>query len=260
MAFRIGLMGPGYKKVYHCPIRRRPVSESIDVEDLIVNYAATDLGNAERVTHRIKMLDSRIRRMVKLGVYRDVELGTAMATRDPVEQAQDRATGINPISALPADHPHTVYECCTERDIEGDDYLPYKITIDKESTQVLSIYRNWDADDPLKLRRKEIADYGYLNALGFYPLGLVHVLGNTVRALTAAFREFLDAGMFGNFPGFLYSADAGKQITNQFRVAPGFGVPIQTGSKPISEVVSAVAVQVAGRGVHAVYPTPRGKR
>lgn len=237
MAFRVGLMGPGFKKVYHCPLRKRPVSESIDVEDLIVNYAATDLRNAERVTHRIKMMGSKLRRMVKAKVYRDVTMGTPLLKQDPVEQAQDRATGINPISALPADHPHTIYECCTERDIEGDDYLPYKITVDLEGRSILAIYRNWEEDDPRKLRRQEIVDYGYLNALGFYALGLVHVLGNTVRALTAAFREFLDAGMFGNFPGFLYAADAGKQLTNQFRVAPGSGVPIQTGGKPIGDIV-----------------------
>lgn len=248
MAFRVGLMGPGFKKVYHCPIRKRPVSESIDVEDLIVNYAATDLGNAERVTHRIKMQHSKLRRMIKLGVYRDVELGTPRLERDPVEQAQDRATGVNPIAALPADHPHVIYECCTERDVEGDDFLPYKITIDKDSRQVLAIYRNWDQDDKLKLRRKEIVDYGYLNALGFYPLGLVHILGNTVRALTAAFRELLDSGMFANFPGFLYSADAGKQLTNQFRVAPGSGAPIQTGGKPISQVISPLPYKDLGAG------------
>lgn len=238
MAFRIGLMGPGFKKVYHCPLRKRPVSESIDVEDLIVNYAATDLRNAERVTHRIKMQHSKLRRMVKAGVYRDVTLGTTRLDQDPVEQAMDRATGVNPISALPSDHPHIIYECCTERDIEGDDFLPYKITLDKEARNVLAIYRNWDVDDERKLRRQEIVDYGYLNALGFYALGLVHVLGNTVRALTAAFREFLDAGMFGNFPGFLYADDAGKQNTNQFRVAPGSGAPIKTGGKPIGEVIS----------------------
>lgn len=238
MAFRIGLMGPGYKKVYHCPLRKRPVSESIDVEDLIVNYAATDLRNAERVTHKIKMQQSKLRRMVKAGVYLDVSVGTPTLNQDPVEQATDRATGINPISALPSDHPYIIYECCTERDIESDDFDPYKITVDKDARQILAIYRNWDADDKLKQRRQEIVDYGYLNALGFYALGLVHVLGNTVRALTAAFREFLDAGMFGNFPGFLYSDDVGKQNTNQFRVAPGSGAPIKTGGKPIAQVIA----------------------
>lgn len=238
MAFWVGLMGGGFKKVYNCPLRKRPVSESIDVNDLIVDHSATDLRNAARVTHRIKIRHHLVRRMIKAKVYRDVELGQPMQKQDAVEQAQSRATGIAFINTLPSDHMHTFYECATERDIEGDDYLPYKITVDLDSREVMSIYRNWDADDSLKQARQEIVKFSYIDALGFYPLGLVHVLGNTVRALTAAFREFLDAGMFGNFPGFLYADEAGKQLTNLFRVAPGTGVPIKTGGKPMSEVVA----------------------
>lgn len=238
MAFWVGLMGGGFKKVYHCPIRKRPVSESIDVNDLIVDHSATDLRNAERVTHRIMMRASKVRRMIKAGVYRDVPLSQPMQVQDPVEAAVSRASGVAFVNTLPTDHLHTIYECSTERDIESDDYLPYKVTVDKDSREVLAIYRNWDKDDELKLKRTEIVKYSYIDALGFYPIGLIHILGNTVRALTAAFREFLDSGMFANFPGFLYSDEAGKQLTNEFRVAPGAGVPIKTGGKPIGEIVS----------------------
>lgn len=238
MAFWVGLMGGGFKKVYQCPLRKRPVSESIDINDLIVDHSATDLRNAARVTHRIKMRNYTVRRMVKAGVYRDAPLGQPMQKQDVVEQAQSRATGIAFVNTLPSDHLHTIYECATERDIEDDEYLPYKITVDADSKEILAIYRNWNEDDKLRLPRQEIVKYSYLDALGFYPLGLVHVLGNTVRALTAAFREFLDAGMFASFPGFLYADEAGKQATNLFRVAPGSGAPIKTGGKPIGEVVS----------------------
>lgn len=238
MAFWVGLMGGGFKKVYHCKLRKRPVSESIDVNDLIVDHSATDLRNAARVTHRILMRHSKVRRMVKAGVYRDVSLGQAMQVQDPVEAAQSRATGIAFVNTLPSDHLHTFYETAVELDLEDDDYLPYKVTVDKDSREIMAIYRNWSKDDKLKLARQEIVKFSYLDALGFYPLGLIHILGNTVRALTAAFREFLDAGMFANFPGFLYSAEAGKQLTNEFRVAPGSGVPIKTGGKPIGEVIA----------------------
>jgi hypothetical protein len=249
MAFWVGLFGPGFKKVYHCPIRRRPSIESIDVNDLIVDHAATDLRNAARVTHRIMLRHTKMRRMMSLGVYRKVELGSPPPkVDDAVEMAQARATGISTVNTLPSDHLHTVYEVATERDVEGDDWWPYKITVDKGSNEILAIYRNWDEDDKLKLARQEIVKYSYLDALGFYPLGLVHVLGNTVRALTAAFREFLDKGMFANFPGFLFAADAGKQLTNQFRVAPGSGVPIQTGGKPIAEVIANLPYQDLGAG------------
>lgn len=242
MAFLLGLMGGGFKKVYNCPLRKRPVSESVDLNDLIVNHAATDLANAERVTHRISMSKSTMRRMKAAGVYRDIELGQPMRATGAVEQATETATGISRSAELPEDQPFTIYECATERDVEGskaDDWRPYKITLDKDSRQVLAIYRNWDKDDELlRMKLQEFVKFSYIDALGFYPLGLVHVLGNTVRALTATFREFLDAGMFSNFPGFLYSDDAGKQTTNTFRVAPGTGQGIKTGGKPIGEVVS----------------------
>jgi hypothetical protein len=248
MAFWVGLMGGGFKKVYHCPLRKRPVSESIDINDLIVDHSATDLRNAARVTHRIKMRHSKVRRMIKANVWRNVELGQPLPRQDPVEQAQSRATGIADSlrSTLPADHMHTIYECATEWDVEGEDYRPYKITVDKDAKEVLSIYRNWTSADKLKLARQEIVKYSYLDALGFYPLGLVHVLGNTIRALTATFREFIDAGMFASFPGFLYSDDVGKQTTNLFRVAPGSGMPIKTGGKPIGEVVAPLPYQQPG--------------
>ncbi len=238
-AFKLGLNGPGFKKVYHCPLRRRPVSESVDAADLIVDYTATDLANAERVTHRIRMHPSKMRRMMRLGVYREVPLNPGMVEQNQVEQAESRAAGITPSTALTGSHPYIVYECCTELDIETEgDYAPYKVVIEKGSQQVLAVYRNWSQGDKLRKRRDEFVDYGYLNAIGFYALGLVHVLGNTVKALTMAYREFLDGAAFSNFPGFLFASDAGEQLTNEFRAAPGSGVPINTGGRPISAIVS----------------------
>jgi hypothetical protein len=247
MSFRVGLFGGGFKKVYDCPLRKRPVSESIEINDLIVDHSATDIQNASlvgRVTHRIKMQNAMLRRMIKAGVYRDVELTEPTEQADALEQAERRAQGLTMFSQLAADHPHTIFECSTGLDPEvvgdgaGDGtYRPYKVTIEETSRTVLSIRRNWAEDDELKMPRREYVKYAYIDGLGFYPIGLFHILGNTVRALTAAFREFLDAGMFANFPGGLISDVGGRQITNEIRVAPGSLAPIQTGGKPISDVV-----------------------
>jgi hypothetical protein len=247
MAFRIGLFGGGFKKVYDCPLRKRPVSESIQINDMIVDHSATDIQNASlmgRVTHRIRMSGPMVRRMVKAGVYRDVDLVEPKDNPDPLEQAERRAQGQTIHSPLTADHPHTVFECSTGLDpadvsdgASDEGYRPYKVTIEETSREILSVRRNWTEGDPLRMPRGEYVKYSYIDGLGFYPIGLIHILGNTVRALTAAFREFLDAGMFANFPGFLYADTGGRQLTNEFRVAPGSGAPVQTGGQPIGQMV-----------------------
>ena len=101
--------------------------------------------------------------------------------------------------------------------------LPYKVTIEKESQKVLEVRRNWREKDKECQAREYFVDFPYMRAFGFYCIGLLHLLGNTTKALTALWREFIDAGMFANFPGFLYLKGAGRQLTNTFRVAPEFG-------------------------------------
>ena len=242
MAFRVGLTGCAFKKGYHHPIWRRPAIESVESNDLIVSNAASDLQTALRVTHRIKLHNAEVRRMVRAGVYRDVPLGQPMPTLDAVEQAEERSAGVSSISALPADYPHTIWECYTDLDLPGfedkdGNYLPYKVSIDKDSRQILEIRRDWRENDKLKKRGRTFVKYPYVDALWFYSIGLMHILGNTTRALTAAYREFLDSGMFSNFPGFLYAKAAGRQLSNQFRVPPGGGMEMDTGGAPIRDVV-----------------------
>lgn len=263
MAFRVGLFGGGFKKVYDCPLRKRPVSESIQINDLIVDHSATDIQNAAlmgRVTHRIRMANSMLRRMIAAGIYRDPPDLTEPTERlDALEQAEDRVQGLSQFAKLPTDHRHTIFECSTGLDptrvgdAASDDgsYRPYKVAIEETSRTVLSVYRNWREDDQLQMPRREYVKYSYIDGLGFYPIGLIHILGNTVRALTAAFRIFLDAGMFANFPGFLYADQAGRQISNEFRVAPGSGVPVQTGGRPIGEVVADLPYRSPDQGFMA---------
>jgi hypothetical protein len=109
--------------------------------------------------------------------------------------------------------------------------------IDKDSQRILEVRRNWREDDETKLPKVPFVKYPFVPGLGFYDIGLVHILGNTTNALTAAWREMLDAGMFANFPGFLYSKLAGRQNTNEFRVPPGGGAQIDTNGMPIGQAV-----------------------
>ncbi len=253
--FRIGLDGCNFKKVYHDPIKRHPRSLSVNAEDLIVNNDEVSIGGAGRVTHRSFMRPSTLKRMQILGEYRDVPLGDpGYQTKNAVDEMVEDITGVRTGDQFEAkDRRYEILECYCELEIDGlkagePDGLevPYIVTLEKESKQVLAIKRNWDEDDPLCLPKTYFVQYPYIRGLGFYGLGLSHLLGNTTNAVTAAKREFIDAGMFANFPGFLYSKSAGRQNSNEFRIPPGGGAPIETGGLPISQAVMPLPYKEPG--------------
>lgn len=265
MLFWVGFGGSGFKKVYHDPIRRMPISRSVEASDLIVNNAEQDLADCGRITHKIKMRRSILARMKIAGVYRDIGTLTQpnQDTPNAVDEATALAQGFNPRPQRPEDNEYTVYECYTELNVSGYEHtdedgektgleLPYRVTIEKDSRQILEIRRNWRQDDQNCLAKKTFVRYPFIEAMGFYCIGLLQVLGNTERALTAAIRLMLDTGMFANFPGFLYSDAAGRQATNEFRVPPGGGQKINTGGKAIQDVVMALPYKDVGNGLLAL--------
>jgi len=249
MFLLLGFGGTSFKKVYFCPLRNRPVSESVDADDLIVNNAATDLSNARRVTHRVYLKPSTVKRLQILGVYRDVELSTPVLTSpDSVQEAKAAQQGISTESLNPDDRDREIYEVYCELDIPGFEHkykgkpsgleIPYRVTIDVSSRQILSIVRNYDEDtSEMPETRKTFVKYTFVPGFGFYDIGLLHVLGNTTNAVTAAWRELLDAGMYANFPGFLISDTGSRQNTNIFRIPPGGAAQVKTGGQPISQAV-----------------------
>lgn len=259
MLFSVFFGGQGVKKVYNCPLRRRPVSESIAMEDFIVSNALTDLSNASRITHRIKMRPSVLKRMQLLNVYCDINVGTPTQSSgvDAVTQAKAEVAGVQPQAQDPKDADHELYECYCELNLTGDELapkqfrekglaLPYRVTIDKDSQKILEIRRNWRKDDQECKAREFFVEFSYDKAFGFYGIGLLHILGNTTKTLTAAWREFIDAGMFANFPGFIFAKGAGRQITNQFRVAPGQGVGLDVGLTKLGDAVQPLPYRDLG--------------
>lgn len=241
MLLMLGFSGISFKKGYHDPIKRRPVIASIDAKDLIVSNAATDIDGAGRVTHRIMMRPSVLKRMQLVGAYRKVHLpspGTP-ALQNPVDTKINQIQGIAPATFMePDDQDRELYECYCEIEVPGHEHemdgeatglpLPYKVVIDKESRNILEIRRNWEEDDAFCMPRNRIIAYIFIPGLGFYGIGLINILGNATKAVTAAWRLMIDAGMFANFPGFLYLKSLAKQLTNQFRIPPGGGMPIDT--------------------------------
>lgn len=258
MLFMAGFGGDGFKKVYKCPIRNRQVSESVDADDLIVNQSATDLANAQRITHRSMMRPSTVKRLQILGVYRDVELGDAILPQpDALQQEEKAQQGLTPEALLsPQNREREIYEVYCELDLIGFEHklkgkvtglqIPYVVTIDKSSRQALSVVRNYREDDQdLPVAKKCFVKYPFVPGMGFYGIGLLHILGNTTNAVTAAWRLMLDNGMFANFPGFLISKSGTRQNTNILRVPPGGGAQIDTNGGPIGQAVMPLPYNTA---------------
>ena len=257
MLFLTGFGGDGFKKVYFCPLRNRAVSESVDADDLIVNQSATDMQNAQRVTHRTMMKPSTVKRLQIMKVYRDVDLGDAvMPQPDSLQEEEKNQQGLkNDAMRQPKDREREIYECYCELDIPGFEHkmngsvtglqLPYIVTIDKSSRKALSVVRNFGEKDKLPIAKKRFVKFPFVPGIGFYGIGLLHILGNTTNAITAAWREMLDNGMFANFPGFLIAKQGTRQQTSILRVPPGGGAPIETGGAPINQVAMELPYQTA---------------
>jgi hypothetical protein len=258
MFFHVAFGGDGFKKIFHCPLRRRPVSESVEAEDLIVSNAATDLYNCGRITHRIKMRRSTLRRMQLTGAYRDIDLAQLPDDEKltEVDREKEQISGQKTTQQRPKDKDYELYECYTELDIPkfAPKYLrdeglplPYVLTIDLTTRECLSLRRNWRKSDRQCNIKKCFVQYPFLRGIGFYGLGFIHLLGNAVMALTAAYRLMLDAGMMANFPGMLADKQAARQLTNQFRVPPGGMVHLEVpAGKKIQDIVMAMPFKEVG--------------
>jgi len=250
MLLMLGFGGTSLKKVFFCPLRNRPASDSVDADNLIVNNSATDLSTAMRITHRVNLKPSTVKRLQILGVYRDIDLSTPLeVTPDAAAEAKASQQGVTTTAANPEDRDREIYEIYCELDIKGYEHkfkgkitgleIPYRVTIDVSSREILSITRNYDQPEPgmLPEARTTFVKYTFVPGLGFYDIGLLHILGNTTNAITAAWRELLDAGMYANFPGFLISDVGARQNTNVFRVPPGGGAQVKTGGQKISDAI-----------------------
>lgn len=264
MLWWVGYGGMMFKKIYSCPLRRRPVSEMVDAKDLIVSNAVTDMRNAPRVTHEISMRRSVLRRMQILGVYRDISLSDTPADPDVVDKKVAEIQGVAATNQnRPEDQDYALYECYCELSLPGFEHLdeegeetglplPYRVTLEKDSGRILEIRRNWkDGDEDLVAHIPFVA-FPFVRGMGFYGIGLLHILGNTTKAVTSAWRLMLDAGMFSNFPGFLFAKAAGRQMTNEFRVPPGGGAPIDTSGMPIRDAIMPLPYKEAGPSLMAL--------
>ena len=264
LLFYLPLAGSAFKKIYYDDIMQRAVAKFVPAEDLVVPYYATDLMDCERITHVVKMGENDILKQQKAGFYRDVELKPVQAEKSQIQKKYEELEGITPAGDQATNfnilemHVDLNLEEFEVQDPEKQVKIPYIVTIDEGSGEVLSIYRNYDMTDETKKRKEYFVHYKFLPGLGFYGFGLIHMIGGLSRTATQALRQLLDAGTLSNLPagfksrgirirdddqpfqpGEFRDVDApGGNIKDQFQILP-FKEPSQTLYSLLGFVVQA---------------------
>ena len=208
MLFYLPLAGSTFKKVYYDAMLERAVSKFIPAEDLVVPYYATNLKEAPRITHVIKQSENDLLKKMSSGFYREVELQKPQKKDDKVQDKYNELEGIKAVQTT--DSIYTILEMHVDLDLS--DYIaeneedkinikiPYIVTIEESTRQILSIYRNYKEDDPKFIRKEYFTHFKFLPGLGFYGFGLIHMIGGLSRTATFALRQLLDAGTLSNLP------------------------------------------------------------
>ena len=210
MLFHLPLAGSTFKKVYYDQLLGRAVSKFIPAEDLIVPYTATSLDDAESIIHVLKVSENDLRKQQVNGFYSDVDLGPPNTDqKDELEQKERELSGTRKTGKQ--DDVYTLLECHVNLDLEGFEdvgpdgeqtgiKLPYIVTVEEGSRQVLSIKRNYAPEDIKKQKIQYFVHFKFLPGLGFYGFGLIHMIGGLSRTATSALRQLLDAGTLSNLP------------------------------------------------------------
>jgi len=208
LLFYLPLAGSAFKKVYYDDVMQRAVSKFVPAEDLVVPYYATDLHDCERITHLVRMSENDILKKQQIGFYRDVDILPSRTDDDEVREKYNELGGVSNSGDSLGDYQFNVLEMHVDLDLEDPENksdeknikIPYIVTLDEGSAEILSIYRNYEPEDELYKRKEFFVHYKFLPGLGFYGFGLIHMIGGLSKTATAALRQLLDAGTLSNLP------------------------------------------------------------
>ena len=209
MLFHLPLAGSTFKKVYFDEVEGRAVSKFVPADDLIVPYTATSLDDAEAIIHKVKISENELRKQQVAGFYKDIDLASPQDKESDVEKKERELEGV---TKSRNEDLYTLLECHVNLDLEGFEdvnpqtgepsgiKLPYIVTLEEGSREILSIRRNYEVGDPKKNKVQYFVHFKFLPGLGFYGFGLIHMIGGLSRTATAALRQLLDAGTLSNLP------------------------------------------------------------
>ena len=208
MLWGLGLSGNAFKKVYYDPNLGRQAAIFVPAEDIVVPYGASNLESAERVTHVMRKTENEVRKLQVAGFYSDIDLGDPVNSLDEVEKKIAERMGFRATT----DDRYKILEMHVDLDLEGFEdkdedgeptgiALPYVVTIEKGTNNVLAIRRNWEPDDKTYAKRNHFVHYPYIPGFGFYAFGLIHLIGAFAKSGTSILRQLVDAGTLSNLPG-----------------------------------------------------------
>ncbi len=261
MLFYLPLSGSTFKKVYYDDLLGRAVSKFVPADDLVVPYSATSLDDAESIMHVIKISENDLRKQQVNGFYKDIDLQEPQMKTDEITQKEQELEGIK---QQKQDDIYTLLECHVNLDLEGFEEvdstgeptgikLPYVVTVEESTRQILAIRRNYRAEDPLKKKINYFVHYKFLPGLGFYGFGLIHMIGGLSRTATSALRQLLDAGTLSNLPagfktrGIRVRDDAQPLQPGEFRDVDAPGGNLRDSFLPLPfKEPSAVLLQLLG--------------
>jgi hypothetical protein len=204
LLFRLPLAGSAFRKVYYDTVNMIPAAVFVPAEDFVVAYGTTDLAACPRYTHVTRMYPNELRKLQVSGFYRDIDIPEPTPDYSSLQKKYDKVKGETP--SVTDDPRHAILEMCVDLDLPGFEdedglELPYVVTIEKSSREVLAIRRNWKEDDPTFTKRQYFVHYQYLPGLGFYGTGLIHLIGGIAKSATSILRQLVDAGTLSNLPG-----------------------------------------------------------
>lgn len=204
LLFRLPLAGSAFRKVYYDTLEKRPAAVFVPAEDFVVAYGTTDLAACPRYTHVTRMYPNELRKLQVSGFYRDLDIPVPSPDFSSLQKKYDKVKGETP--SVTDDPRHTILEMCVDIDLPGFEHpdeieLPYVVTVEKSSSKILSIRRNWKEGDPTYTKRQYFVHYQYLPGLGFYGTGLIHLIGGIAKSATSILRQLVDAGTLSNLPG-----------------------------------------------------------
>ena len=204
LLFSLPLAGSAFRKIYFDPSLGRPTSMFVPAQDFVVAFNEADLEQAERYTHVMNRSTNQIKKLQVSGFYRDVKLTPSHIESNAITDKYIEIGGVKP--SWDKDERHQLLEMHVDLDLPGFESpdgvaLPYVITIEKGNSKILSIYRNWSEEDPHKTKRQHFVHYGYVPGIGFYNLGLIHMIGGLAKSATSLLRQLVDAGTLSNLPG-----------------------------------------------------------
>lgn len=212
LLWNLPIAGSAFKKVYYDPSKGRQMAVFIPAEDIVVPFGAPSLEAAERVTHVMRKTANEVLKLQEAGFYRDVDLGDPTYELDDIEKQKAEEQGMSAIE----DDRFRILEMHVDIDLEGYEHtnkngektgiaLPYVITIEKGTSKILAVRRNWYEGDELHLKRQHFVHYQYIPGFGFYGYGLIHLIGGYAKSATMLIRQLVDAGTLSNLPGGLKS-------------------------------------------------------